>query len=42
MDSYFLIGAIVGSGLYVFFGRQPARRIRVVIQRRLSRSAKLR
>ena len=27
LDPYFLAGAIVGSGLYVFLGREPARRL---------------
>jgi hypothetical protein len=37
LDPYFLAGAIVGSGLYVFFGRAPARRLLEVVRRRISR-----
>lgn len=37
MDPYFLVGAIIGSALYVFFGRQPARRLAEVVRRRLER-----
>ena len=27
MDSYFLIGAIIGSGAFILLGREPARRL---------------
>jgi len=37
MDPYFLVGAIVGSGLYVFFGREPARRLLEQVRRRMAR-----
>jgi len=37
MDPYFLVGAIVGSGLYVFFGRAPARRLIEHVRRRIIR-----
>jgi hypothetical protein len=37
MDSYFLVGAIVGSGLYVFFGREPARRVVAELRRRFAK-----
>jgi hypothetical protein len=37
VDSYFIVGAIFGSGLYVFFGRQPARRLAAALRRRFAR-----
>jgi hypothetical protein len=37
VDPYFLVGAIVGSGLYVFFGRMAARRIAVRIRQRFEK-----
>jgi hypothetical protein len=37
MDPYFLVGAIVGSGLYLFFGRQPARKLAAELRRRFAR-----
>jgi hypothetical protein len=37
MDWYFWTGAVFGSGLYVFFGRQPARRLAAKIRERLAR-----
>jgi hypothetical protein len=37
MDSYFLIGAILGSGLFIFAGREPARRLVRVLQDRRKR-----
>jgi len=37
MDVYFLIGAVVGSGLYVFYGRAPARRVVAELRKRLAR-----
>lgn len=33
----FLIGAIIGSGLAIAFGRAPAERLLAVVQRRLRR-----
>jgi hypothetical protein len=27
MDLYFLVGAIAGSGFFIFAGREPARRL---------------
>jgi len=32
MDPYFLIGAIFGSGLFIFAGREPARRLVKALQ----------
>jgi hypothetical protein len=37
MDLYFLVGAIFGSGLFIFAGREPARRLVKVLQRRRRR-----
>jgi hypothetical protein len=37
VDPYFLVGAIVGSGLYIFFGREPARRLAVRIRQRFEK-----
>ncbi len=37
MDSYFLIGAILGSGLFIFSGREPARRLVKALQDRRRR-----
>ena len=35
MDLYFLVGAILGSGLFIFAGREPARRlVKALIDRR--------
>ena len=32
MDLYFLVGAIFGSGLFIFAGREPARRLVQVLK----------
>ncbi len=37
MDIYTLIGAIVGSGLFIFAGREPARRLMAGVRARLRR-----
>jgi hypothetical protein len=37
MDLYFLVGAIFGSGLFIFAGREPARRLVKVLQQRRRR-----
>jgi hypothetical protein len=37
LDPYFLVGAVLGSGLYLFFGREPARRLVATLRRRLAR-----
>jgi hypothetical protein len=37
VDLYWWIGAAFGSGLYVFFGRQPARRLARVLRQRLGK-----
>ncbi|HZZ37010.1 MAG TPA: hypothetical protein VFE03_14905 [Caulobacteraceae bacterium] len=37
MSVTFLIGAILGSGLFIFAGRAPARRLLAVVQSRLER-----
>ena len=37
MDLYFLVGAILGSGLCIFAGREPARRLVRAIQDRRKR-----
>jgi hypothetical protein len=37
MDPYFLVGAIFGSALYVFCGRQPARRLVAAVRRRFEK-----
>jgi len=37
MDLYFLVGAILGSGLFIFAGREPARRLVRAIQERRKR-----
>jgi hypothetical protein len=37
MDLYFLVGAILGSGLFIFGGREPARRLVKVLQERRRR-----
>jgi hypothetical protein len=34
MSVEFLIGAIIGSGLFIFFGQTPARRLLAAVQRR--------
>ena len=39
MDLNFWIGAVVGSGLYVFFGRMPARRLWARLRARLALNA---
>ena len=38
MDPTWLLGAIFGSGLYVFFGREPARRLASKLRERLAGS----
>ena len=35
MSLHFLIGAILGSGLFIFAGREPARRLLETVQARL-------
>jgi hypothetical protein len=37
MDLYFLVGAILGSGFFIFTGREPARRLVKAVQTRLKR-----
>ena len=37
MDLYFLVGAILGSGLFIFAGREPARRLVKAFQERRKR-----
>jgi hypothetical protein len=37
MSLEFLIGAIIGSGLFIFLGRQPAERLVAYVQQRLGR-----
>lgn len=37
MTMQFLIGAIIGSGVAIFFGRQPAEKLIAVVQERYSR-----
>ena len=37
MDLYFLVGAILGSGLFIFTGREPARRLVKVLRDRTRR-----
>jgi len=37
VDWYFWAGAVVGSGLYVFFGREPARRLAARLRERFAR-----
>jgi hypothetical protein len=37
MDLYFLVGALFGSGLFIFTGREPARKLVRVIQERRKR-----
>ena len=37
MDSYFLIGAILGSGLFLAFGRGPARRLVALVKAKAGR-----
>jgi hypothetical protein len=34
VDVYWLIGAIVGSGLFIFLGGPPARRLAQAVRRR--------
>ncbi len=38
MSLTFLIGAIIGSGVFIFAGRTPAYRLLAVVQERLERS----
>jgi hypothetical protein len=35
MTPEFLIGAIIGSGVFIFAGREPARRALAIVQERL-------
>jgi hypothetical protein len=37
MDLNFLVGAILGSGFFIFAGREPARRLVKAIQTRVRR-----
>lgn len=37
MDLSFLVGAILGSGLFIFAGREPARRLVKAMQDRRKR-----
>lgn len=37
MDLYFLVGAILGSGFFIFAGREPARRLVKAMQERRRR-----
>ncbi|QUD89417.1 hypothetical protein [Phenylobacterium montanum] len=34
MDIYWLIGAIIGSGVFIFAGREPALKLIAVVNRR--------
>ncbi len=38
MDIYFAVGAIIGSGLFIFVGHAPARRLLQAVQRRIGDS----
>jgi hypothetical protein len=38
MDIYFLVGAILGSGLFIALGREPAERLVRVVQDHWRRS----
>ncbi len=38
MSLTFLIGAILGSGIAIFAGREPAQRLLAVVQAQLDRS----
>ena len=37
MDIYFLVGAIIGSGVFIFAGREPAVRLLEAVYRRQNR-----
>ena len=37
MTLEFLIGAMIGSGLFIFAGRQPAEKLLAIVQERLIR-----
>jgi hypothetical protein len=37
VDPTWLVGAVVGSGLYVFFGRLPARRLATMLRQRFAK-----
>jgi hypothetical protein len=37
MSLSFLIGAILGSGLFIFAGRAPAERLKAAVRARLAR-----
>jgi hypothetical protein len=37
VDLYFLVGAILGSGLFIFTGREPARRLVRALQEKRKR-----
>lgn len=37
MDLTFLIGAVLGSGLFIAFGRPPAERLIALVQERIKR-----
>jgi hypothetical protein len=39
MDAYWLIGAILGSGLFIFAGGPPARRLVRLIRQRVGKIA---
>ena len=38
MDLYFLVGAILGAGLFIALGREPAERLVRVVQDKLRNS----
>jgi hypothetical protein len=40
MSLNFLIGAILGSGIAIFAGREPAHRLVAAIQKRITRPAR--
>jgi hypothetical protein len=37
IDSYWLVGAILGSGLFIFLGGQPTRRLIKVVKARTAK-----
>ena len=37
VDLYFLVGAVMGSGLFIFAGREPARRLLAEIRTKFNK-----
>jgi len=37
VDPYWIVGAVVGSGLYLFFGRAPAHRLLARLRQRTAK-----